>query len=166
MLAKLVCLSLGEWLSCVSPYREVWPSLSTQLLSYSGRRLLIPNDFLKEFPGVNLSKPLEIKNSASQTLSYHIKAGKNQNASVYLCSGRYSEGLIPDGISTLACKTVISYILQLRQTGERYSSWKPCSVSQETSLLLLLVLKQKPYYVPFFLKDWFLNTVGTEATGF
>lgn len=90
-------------LSCVSPNREVRPSLSTQSFSYSGRRLLISNDFLKEFPGVHLSKPLEIKNSADQTLSYHIKAGKNQNTSVYLHSGRYSEGLIPDGISTLAC---------------------------------------------------------------
>lgn len=102
MLAKLLYLSLGEWFSCVSLYREVWPSLSTQSFSYSGR-LFIANDFLKEFPDVNLSKPLEIKHSAGQTMNYHIKGGKDQNISVYLHSGRYNEGLIPDRISTLAC---------------------------------------------------------------
>lgn len=48
----------------------------------------VVHDFLKEFPDVNLSKPLEIKHSAGQTLNYHIKGGKDQNISVYLHSGR------------------------------------------------------------------------------
>lgn len=132
-------------------------------------RLLILHDFLREFTGVNLSKALEIKKSTVKTLNHHTKAGENQNASAYLYSLRYNEGLILNRISTDACKTVILDTLQLRQTGEICPSCESSPVSQDTSLLFSASSGRnclpRALLYSFFLKDEFLNRIGARAAG-